>query len=233
MHPAIGFASGCFTATDYDLALSINDAHGGTAFELGCYQTAWLSQAESWARRVPPGRIPLMSVHTPRFTARQEPRVADILGSLGLPMIVHADRVGNPALWRLYGPATVIENIADPARFGSTAESLDTVFARLPEASFCLDVSHAFGAGGPDLVRELARRYRDRLTQLHVGCVGVPVWPGDPLPADAALVRSAWDSADKEVPVIVERPFPEVGVSEAARCDSLDAIRRTLSAVRP
>jgi hypothetical protein len=231
MHPAIGFASGCFTATDYDLALSINDAHGGTAFELGCYQTAWLSQAESWARRTPPGRIPLMSVHTPRFTAQQESRVADVLGPLDVPMIVHADRVRNPARWRLFGPRTVIENIADPAKFGSSAENLDTVFARLPEASFCLDVSHAFGAGGPALVRELAWRYRDRLTQLHVGCVGVPVWPDDRLPEDAALVRLAWDTADKEVPVIVERPFPEVRVS--ARCDALDAIRRTYSVVRP
>jgi len=231
MHSAIGFASGCFTATDYDLALSINDAHGGTAFELGCYQTSWLPEAESWVRRTPPGRIPLMSVHTPRFTAEQESHVAHVLGSLDAPLIVHADRVYSAAVWRRFGWRTVIENIADPTKFGSTAESLDMVFARLPEASFCLDVSHAFGAGGPALVRELAGRYRDRLAQLHIGCVGVPVWPNDPLPEDAALVRLAWDIADREVPVIVERPFPAVGVS--ARCDSLDAIRHELSGVRP
>jgi sugar phosphate isomerase/epimerase len=221
MTTPIGFASGCFTATDYDLALAVGRAHRTSAFELGCYQTSWLPLACGRARQVAAGSWPWLSVHTPRFAPRQEQRVAEQLGELGLPLVLHADRLRAPAAWRPLGAAVLVENIAEPGRRGSTADTLDEVFAALPDARFCLDVSHAYAVGGRPLVVDLARRYPDRLAQLHVGCTGVPERPGEPLPADADLVRLALDAADRTLPVIIERPWADpwaesVGTAVAA-----------------
>jgi len=209
----VGFASGCFTATDYDTAWDINRRHGGQAFEVGCYRTEWVSRAKAWIADAPPD-IPI-SVHLPRYKAVREAAVAAAFASLDRPLVLHADRIAAPRSWRGLGSAVLVENIAHPAVFGSTAADLDEVFAALPAARFCLDVSHAFGAGGVRAVSELAARFQDRLAQLHVGCTGVPARPM-PWPSDAELVHIAGEAAGRPVPVIIERPCadgraPEVG----------------------
>jgi hypothetical protein len=111
----------------------------------------------------------------------------------------------------------LVENIAEGDRFGATPETLDIVFDALPKARFCLDVSHAYGAGGPALVRELAERYRDRLVQLHVGCTGVLTWLEEPLPSDAELVRMVTAVTCTPIPVIVERPFDKTEVAHVLK----------------
>jgi hypothetical protein len=221
----LGLASGCFSSTrsGYPPLIEFHRRNGCTAIELGCYLTPWVTRFEAEVATLDLRGFSWVSVHAPRFTSTAEPGVARRLAALGLPLVVHADHIVNSSWWRPLGAQVLVENIAFPDRFGATPDSLDRMFEALPQARFCLDVSHAFGAGGPALVHQLASRYAARLAEVHVGCTGVPAWPHDPLPTDASLVDSAFAAAGRIVPVIVERPLP--GMRAPQVLDELNSLR--------
>lgn len=230
----IGFASGCFTAHDYDMALHKTVQSGGSAFEVGCYRTEWLALAHRWTSERPVDVDVVRSLHTPRFSSRAERKVANILGGLGLPLVLHADRLIDAGVWRDLGSSVLVENLAEPETFGSDLATLDTVFDALPDAGFCLDVSHAFAAGGMPLLRRLAHTYRTRLAQLHVGCTGVSDHPGEQTPDDTHLVEAALSTAGRTVPVIVERPLHNATQSDLmATIDALSAVCAQFGGDRP
>ncbi|MDQ2589048.1 hypothetical protein [Saccharothrix yanglingensis] len=220
---AVGFSSRCFSPADYRLAVLANQAHGGDALEIGCDDAGLLPYLE--------GELPLLdldgfervTVQAPRFTDDDERVTAERLGSLDLPLVVHADRVRDVDAWRGPGRRVMVGNTGGPDRFGSAAEHLDGIFRALPEAGFCLDVAHAFTAGGPDLVERFARRFGDRLEQLHVGRPDVPRRPDAPrrpggsLPDDPTLVGIALGALGRQVPVIIRRPVPTAWTQELSR----------------
>jgi sugar phosphate isomerase/epimerase len=88
---------------------------------------------------------------------------------LGGDVILHPDLYGADESVALLGPRAVFENMDVAKRFGRTADDLAKVFARFPDAGFCIDVAHVWtNDTSLALGHELLDAFGDRLRQLHV-----------------------------------------------------------------
>ncbi|MBB5888828.1 hypothetical protein [Kutzneria kofuensis] len=182
----VGFSTACFTPPEFPVAALACQAHGGNAVEIVCGESTRLDalvHACDQLRRH--GLRP--SVHA--FGSVEH------LVSLNVPVVVPAD-LASGSLTRL----VLLRNTGDP-------DLVDKALAAHPTASFCLDASVAFAAGGFIQLKSLASRHADRLSQINVGA--------DPDAVD--LVRTCFDAAGRAVPVILERPGSLW--SESLSCD--------------
>ncbi|MGH9035946.1 MAG: hypothetical protein ACRD0O_09285 [Acidimicrobiia bacterium] len=180
-------------------------AAGGSIVELSAFDEAGLDAATDVLGRARRD-FRRVSVHAPVANVRgSEAELVARLGSLGLPVVVHPEKIATPECWRPLGDRLLVENNDGRKASGSTAAELALLFAALPEARLCLDVSHALDVGGPALVEAFATTFRGRLAQLHAGC-GCGARPGEHLePEVLRAVSVAVAAAGRPLPVIIER----------------------------
>jgi hypothetical protein len=160
-------------------------------------------------------RLPFhyLSVHAPTKGLRlPEPELVALLASLPPhvdAVVVHPDKLVDPAAWRPLGHRLVLENMDGRKPVGQRPEQLGALFAALPEAGFCLDVAHA-AAVDPTmaLAHALLDAHGGRLRQLHVSSLRrdrgshVPLTRRDEARFCTALRRCP------DVPWILEAPPP-------------------------
>ena len=111
-----------------------------------------------------------LSVHAPAGLAAEE--VADLLAALppGVErIVVHPDRIGDPAAVAPLGARLVLENMNARKRDGRTPEELEVHFRGLPRAGLCLDLAHV-ATHDPTLALadRLLEAHGARLRQLHL-----------------------------------------------------------------
>lgn len=146
------------------------------AVELAAHDATELAGLVAFLAERP--RLPFrhVSVHTPIKGAlgTDAERVAALLA---LPLeirtlIAHPDLVEDPAPWRALGRRVVFENMDDRKAGGRTADELESLFAALPEAGFCLDVAHAHTIDPTMAVaEELLDRFCGRLREVHLSSI--------------------------------------------------------------
>ena len=120
-------------------------------------------------------RLPFhyLSVHAPTKGLRlPERELVAVLASLPPhvdAVVVHPDKLVDPAAWRPLGHRLVLENMDGRKPVGQRPEQLGALFAALPEAGLCLDVAHA-AAVDPTMAlgHALLDAHGGRLRQLHV-----------------------------------------------------------------
>ena len=146
------------------------------------------------------------SVHGPaKGRVLPEEELVSQLSLLEADVVMHPDVIRSLASWRPLGERLLVENNDSRKVLGSSLRDLDEIFALLPAARLCLDVSHALDVGGPEHVLALARRFHHRLAQLHVGCAsGKPV-PPHLSQEELTGVRAVCDLASEHLPVVLER----------------------------
>lgn len=84
-------------------------------------------------------------------------------------MIVHPNTIIDFDLWRSFGNFVCIENMDARRDDGRTVREMEVIFARLPEASFCLDIGHARQIDGSmKMAADMIREFKCRLKELHV-----------------------------------------------------------------
>lgn len=179
---------------------------GGNIVELSAFDESTLDAVAGALGRVR-RKFRRTSVHAPVAAGRlSEPELVARLAGLDLPVVVHPGMIVTPPVWQPLGEHLLVENNDGRKPSGSTPEALAMIFAALPEARFCLDVSHALHVGGQPLVQALATTFRGRLAELHAGC-GCGTGPDEHLDPDVLLaVSRAVAVAGHSLPVIVERP---------------------------
>ena len=153
-------------------------------------------------------------MHAPTKGLRlPEPELVALLASLPPhvdAVVVHPDKLADPAAWRPLGHRLVLENMDGRKPVGQRPEQLGALFAALPEAGFCLDVAHA-AAVDPTmaLAHALLDAHGGRLRQLHLSSLrrdrGLRTSrsPAATRPASAPVLRRCPD-----VPWILEAPPP-------------------------
>lgn len=117
-----------------------------------------------------------VSFHAPSaFPEAEEEAVVALLERVhdrGIALVVHPDVIRTPPLWRRLGTALRIENMDVRKPVGQTVDDLLPLFARLPEARFCLDVAHARQVDPTMAEAErLLLRLAVRLAEIHVSHV--------------------------------------------------------------
>jgi hypothetical protein len=179
---------------------------GGNVVELSVPDVAVLAAVPS-ARGLARRSFRRVSVHAgAALSELPEDELVASLNSFDVPVVADAHLLVSHDHWRVLGGRLLIQNGDDTATRGRTAAELHALFDALPDARFCLDISHALRAGGRGLVDELTAAFGRRIAEIHAGCPGGTE-------VDSRLEPELLDAVDavvadlgRPVPVIIERP---------------------------
>ncbi len=205
---SIGFSTGALALGDFRRGLTLLAGRGVRAVELSALRESELPGLMAALHELDLSAFTYISIHAPsRLRVMKESIAAELLSPCidrRWPVVLHPDAISDHGCWRDFGRWACIENMDNRKRSGRNSEELEDHFARLPEASFCLDLGHAQQVD-PTLgvAREMLRDYRRRLMQLHLSELDVTAHHQ---PLSMASVWAVREIARliPECPVIVE-----------------------------
>jgi hypothetical protein len=226
----IGYSTGSLAHADVRGALRLLETHDVGALELSALRTHELSPLLELLSELPLDRYRHVSLHAPSaFTAAEERRIAAALLRVvrrGWLVILHPDSICDYRVWERFGDRLAIENMDRRKPIGRTVEELRPVFSRLPEASFCLDLAHAWQCDST--MAEAARllgAFGERLAEVHVSEL-------DAFSRHVRLSDRAIEAYQRfgelipiHVPVIIEAPVEPHEIDEELET-SLEALGR-------
>jgi hypothetical protein len=174
-HLRVGCSTGFFVQHRGEWSALVDEA---SALSLRAIELAALSEDElpgllAFLADDPALPCDYVSVHAPsKARAMPEQELVALLADLPAwveTIVAHPDTFEDPDRWAQLGRRLAIENMDRRKSGGQTADDLSTVFARLPEASLCFDIAHAW-AVDPSMKAgsEILDTYGSRLRQLHV-----------------------------------------------------------------
>jgi hypothetical protein len=207
----IGFSTGSVAKSDVEGALRLLQAHDCGAVELSALRTNELAPLVRALRRLQLGRYEQVSVHAPSaFAPAQEPTIAAALLPLarrGWLVVLHPDTIRDHRLWAPFGSRLAIENMDRRKPVGRTVQELRPVFEYLPEASFCLDVAHAWQCDGSMLeAANLLHVFGERLAEVHVSELDAQSRHVRLTPEGIEAYQSLAELIPVHIPVIIEAP---------------------------
>jgi hypothetical protein len=204
--PDVGFSTGALHFTDPLVGVAATRRLGSGTIELSALHEDELTAVEATSAGSDVDGFLRVSIHGPAIgRILPESQLVDRLAATGRDVVMHPDTLLDWSLWEALGPRLLIENMDQRKSFGQTPLDLDRVFAALPQARFCLDVSHALSAGDLPLVIGLAEQYADRLAELHVGCACGRDCDEIYEPDLVGATQLVWSIAGRQVPLILER----------------------------
>jgi hypothetical protein len=205
----IGFSTGAIAKGDFDRALHELAPFKFQAVEVSALRLNELPRLVQRAPYLDLARYHYVSIHAPsHFEPDSEPTVVDLLRSLvvrGWPVVVHPDVIFTDALWLPFGEALILENSDRRKSVGRTADEIESLFGRFPEARFCFDVGHARQVD-PTMneAHTILERNRTRLLQVHISEVNF-LSRHDPLSSAAIeATRRIAHLIPEDVPIIIE-----------------------------
>jgi hypothetical protein len=225
----IGFSTGSLARGDVHSALRMLRGHRGSAIELSALRVHELAPLMRAVADLDLTPFEYVSVHAPSaFPAAAEGEVARLLlqvAGWGWRIILHPDAIHDPHHWLPFGDRLCIENM-DVRKPGRTVGELEPVFDALPEASFCLDVAHAWQCD-PTLTEclRLLRAFGHRLAEVHVSELDAGSRHVRLSFAAVGAFREIAPHLPAAVPLIIEAPVAPSEI-EAEIAASLEALRR-------
>jgi hypothetical protein len=216
----IGYSTGSLAHADVRGALQLLESRDMGALELSALRAHELGPLLEVISELLLDRYQNISVHAPSaFSAADESRIAAALlpvARRGWLIVVHPDTIHDHDLWTPFGDRLAIENMDRRKPVGHTAEELRPVFRKLPEASFCLDLAHAWQCD--PTMSEAARllaAFGERLAEVHVSELDADSRHIRLTPKGIGAYQRFADLIPVHVPVIIEAPVePEEIESE-------------------
>ena len=207
----IGFSTGSVAKSDVAGALRLLWPHECGAVELSALRTHELAPLVRAIPHLQLSQYEHVSVHAPSaFPAREEAAIAAALLPLarrGWLVVLHPDTIHNPRVWAPFGSRLAIENMDRRKPVGRTVRELRPIFERLPQASFCLDVAHAWQCDGSlSEAANLLHEFGERLAEVHVSELDAQSRHVRLTPAGIDAYQSLADLIPLHVPVIIEAP---------------------------
>jgi len=169
----IGFSTGAVAFGDFRLGLERLAPHQLYAIELSALRGHELAPLIDALHELNLGQYRYVSFHAPsRFDASDERRIVTLLqriAELGWPIVCHPDAMHETALWTPLAPSLCFENMDKRKPIGRVANELEFIFDQFSKSSLCLDLGHAWQVDRTmSEAREMIRRFRDRIKQVHV-----------------------------------------------------------------
>ena len=207
----IGFSTGSVAKSDVAGALRLLWAHECGAIELSALRTHELAPLVRALPRLQLGHYEHVSVHAPSgYSASEETAIVAALRPLadrGWLVVLHPDVIRNYRLWVSFGSQLAIENMDRRKPVGRTVNELRPVFERLPEASFCLDVAHAWQCDASMIeAANLLHAFGERLAEVHVSELDAQSRHVRLSPAGIEAYQEIADLIPVHVPIIIEAP---------------------------
>ena len=166
------------------------------------------------------GHYQYSAFHAPsQFDAADEQAVVELLeklvSKLKLRIVVHPDVIHDHALWRKFGDKLCVENMDHRKPIGRTAEELDLVFEKLPQARLCFDIGHAHEIDrSMSRAYEILKRFRNRIAHIHASEVSDECAHRAFSPSSVAAFSKLVDMIPNTTPVILETVTPDDEVGE-------------------
>ena len=205
----IGFSTGAIAKGDFERALKAMAPSELPAVELSALRLNELPRLAEVAEHLDLASYRYVSVHAPsRFGLDDEQTVVRLLKRLvirGWPIVVHPDVICADALWLPFGSNLVLENLDRRNSVGRTADEIQLLFRRFPNARFCFDVGHARQVD-PTMneAHLILQQNRTRLCQIHISEVNF-FSRHDPLSfAAVEATRRVAHLIPEKVPIILE-----------------------------
>jgi hypothetical protein len=209
----IGFSTGALAREDFRLALHELEGKPVDSIELSALRYAELPTLLESLKELHLNSYLYVAIHAPsQFNQVEEVEVVKLLRILApanWPIIVHPDTIHNFALWRTFDSQIAIENMDRRKSTGRTAEELQVIFEKLPEARLCFDIGHArqFDTTMTEAYRIL-KLYATKLCQVHVSEVN-SASQHDPISFASILAFSQVANLISEtIPLIIESRVP-------------------------
>lgn len=231
----IGFSTGALARSDVRGALDLLAFRGTGAVELSALRVHELAPLLQAIPELHLDAYDHRSLHAPSaFSAAEERDIAAALlpfARAGWLVIVHPDTLHDARPWRKLGARLCIENMDVRKPVGRTVQELLPVFARLPRASFCLDVAHAWQCD-PSMgeAARLLDAFGDRLAEVHVSELDAHSRHVRLSAAGMRAVRQVAGRIPHAVPAIIEAPVRPHEIDAELRA-SLRALGRSTAAV--
>lgn len=207
----IGYSTGSLARADVRGALQLLESRDLGALELSALRSHELGPLLQLISELSLDRYQQISVHAPSaFRAGDEPGIAAALlpvACRGWLIVIHPDTIHDHDLWIPFGDRLAIENMDRRKAVGRTAEELWPVFRKLPEASFCLDLAHAWQCD-PTMSQaaRLLAAFGERLAEVHVSELDADSRHIRLTPAGIGAYQRFAEIIPVHVPVIIEAP---------------------------
>jgi hypothetical protein len=228
----LGFSTGAIAKGDFDRALQELAQFHLPAVEVSALRLDELPRLAQRAPCLDLAQYRYVSVHAPSyFEPESEQTVVDLLQSVvvrGWPVVVHPDVIFTDALWLPFGEALILENSDRRKTVGRTADEIESLFDRFPDARFCFDVGHARQID-PTMneAQIILERNRTRLLQVHISEVNF-LSRHDPLSSAAIeATRRIAHFISEDVPIIVETSI------DHSQSTIMREVRRAMEALTP
>jgi hypothetical protein len=229
----IGYSTGSLARSDVRRALRLLESRDTGALELSALRVHELAPLLDLLSDLFLDGYHHLSVHAPSaFTAAQEPAIAKALlpvARRGWLVILHPDTIHDHGLWAPFGDRLCIENMDRRKPVGRTVDELRPVFARLPDASFCLDVAHARQCD-PSMAEasRMLDTFRERLAEVHVSELDAQSRHVRLSPAGVWAYQKLAGLIPLEIPVIIEAPVRPDEIDAELQA-SLEALGRLVA----
>jgi hypothetical protein len=172
----IGFSTGALARGDFQAALAMIHAHGIRAVELSALREGELAPLIQALDSLGLQRFEFVAFHAPSaLVERDERTLATLLRQVAernLPIVLHPDVIRDFACWRDFDNLLCLENMDRRKSTGRTCDELESLFAALPNASWCFDIGHASQVD-PTMseATRMLYAFRGRLKHLHASTV--------------------------------------------------------------
>lgn len=204
---AYGFSTGALAKGDVQRGVACQADHGVTAVEVSALREFELEPTLTALPGIDFSAFSYVSVHAP--SRRQQLSEEELVARLEefpdhWSIVVHPNTIEDYDVWAAIEDRICIENM-DQRKYGRTADELDSVFANLKRAGFCLDLGHAHQVDPTmGVAIELLERYGDALRHVHISEVNSH---GQHVPMSFAsqyAFSSIAHLLPSDVPVIIE-----------------------------
>ncbi len=207
----IGFSTGALAKGDFRSALSILKKHDVKVVELSALRDYELPELISALPSIDVSGFSHVSIHAPsKFTEISEHRAVSLLeGAVvrGIGVIVHPDTITDARIWEDFGDLLWIENLDKRKPGARTTSELESIFERLPNAGFCLDLAHARQID--PTMSEAARMldsFRPRLRQIHASGLNSNSTHTELSAAASFAISQVSHLIPREIPIVLESP---------------------------
>jgi hypothetical protein len=228
----IGFSTGSLARGDVRAALELLQRHRTGCIELSALRVNELDPLLRCLPGLPLQAYRSISIHAPSaFSAAEERWIAGALlpvaRSRGWLVILHPDTIHDHQQWLPFGDRLAMENMDLRKPVGRTVEELQPVFARLPEASFCVDAAHAWQCD-PSMTEavRLLEAFGDRLAEVHLSELDERSRHVRLSPTAVLAMRKVAARIPVGVPVIIEAPVTALEIRSELMA-SLQAVGRS------
>ena len=207
-----GYSTGALAKEDFQYAIHLLEKSSSNAIELSALREDEVEDLTNFVEDLDLTRFRYVSFHAPsKLSRNSEEELIEMLEPIvqkGWPVIVHPDIIINYTNWIKFGNCLCIENMDKRKKIGRTANDLDEIFYKLPDASFCFDIAHARQVD-PTMTEacHMLTKFKGKLKEIHISSVNTQS-KHEPLTLESLLsFKKLAGFVPDNIPIILESPI--------------------------